>query len=142
MNENYIGYKIGDFTLYMDDETGLYGISDSDGNIIIPAEYSTKEEIGEPYNLLVLGTIANIPIDEREELLVDDYGIETVRVCDNCGKVIHEGYTLAGEHACCDECAIALYVDKNGNILPNAEELFNQDLEENDEECYWTAWEG
>ena len=45
MNENHIGYQIGDFTLYMDDKTGLYGISDSDGTIIVEAEYNSKEEM-------------------------------------------------------------------------------------------------
>ena len=136
------GFQLGDFTVYQDDRTGLFGISDCDGNIIIPAEFNTKEDIGQPYELLVLGEIENVPIEDREELLVDDLGIETVRVCDNCGKVIHEGYTLGGEHACCDECAIALYKDQNGNVYPDAEELFQTDLEENDDECYWTAWEG
>ena len=135
------GFQLGDFTVFQDSKTGRVGISDCDGNIIVPAEYSTKEEIGQPYELLVLGEIENVPIDEREELLVEDLGIETVRVCDNCGKVIHEGYTLGGEHACCDECAVALYKDENGNVYPDAEELFQTDLEENDEECYWTAWE-
>lgn len=136
------GFQLGDFTVYQDSKTGRVGISDCDGNIIIPAEFNTKEEIGQPYELLVLGEIENVPIDEREELLVEDLGIETVRVCDNCGKVMHEGYTLGGEHACCDECAIALYKDENGNVYPNAEELFQTDLDENDDDCYWTAWEG
>ena len=40
LKENHIGYQIGDFALYMDDKTGLYGISDSDGNIIVEAEYN------------------------------------------------------------------------------------------------------
>ena len=136
------GFQLGDFTVFQDSKTGRVGISDCDGNIIVPAEFNTKEEIGQPYELLVLGEIENVPIDEREELLVEDLGIETVRVCDNCGKVMHEGYTLGGEHACCDECAIALYKDKDGNVYPNAEELFQTDLDENDEDCYWTAWEG
>ena len=57
MHENHIGYQIGDFALYMDDKTGLYGISDSDGNIIVEAEYKSKEEMGEIYNKLVLGEI-------------------------------------------------------------------------------------
>ena len=136
------GFQSGDFTVYQDDRTGMFGISDCDGNIIVPAEFQTKEDIGQPYELLVLGEIENVPIDEREELLVEDLGIETVRVCDNCGKVMHEGYTLGGEHACCDECAIELYKDANGNVYPDAEELFYTDLEENSDDCYWTAWEG
>jgi hypothetical protein len=136
------GFQLGDFTVFQDSKTGRVGISDCDGNIIVPAEFNTKEEIGQPYELLVLGEIENVPIDERETLLVDDLGIETVRVCDNCGKVMHEGYTLGGEHACCDECAIALYKDENGNVYPDAEELFQTDLDENSDDCYWTSWEG
>ena len=34
---------------------------------------------------------------------------EDVRTCDNCGKPMLEGYYLGGEHACSDECALALY---------------------------------
>lgn len=141
MNENELGYNIGDFTLYMDENTGLYGISDSDGNIIVEAEYKSKEDMGEIYRKLVLGEIDQLDIEDRFEFL-EDYGIETLSVCENCGKMIHEGYTLAGEHACCDECAIALYRDKDGNVYPNAEELFNRDIKENSDVCYWTAWEG
>ena len=140
MDKENIGYQIGDFSLYMDGDTQLYGISDANGNIIIDADYESKDDMGEIYRMLVLGEIDKLDIDERYEFL-DDYGIETLTVCDNCGKLIHEGYTLAGEHACCDECAIALYCDKDGNPLPDAEELFNTDLEENDMECYWTEWE-
>lgn len=140
MDKENIGYQIGDFSLYMDGETQLYGISDANGNIIIDADYESKDDMGEIYRMLVLGEIDKLDIDDRYEFL-DDYGIETLTVCDNCGKLIHEGYTLAGEHACCDECAIALYCDEDGNPLPDAEELFNTDLEENDMECYWTEWE-
>ena len=130
-----------EFKLYMDANTKLYGISDQDGNIIVEAEYKSADDMKDMYSVLVEGEGDNMSIDDKNQF-IEDYGIETLQVCDNCGNFMHEGYTLAGEHACCDECAIALYVDNNGNILPNAEELFNQDLEENDEECYWTAWEG
>ena len=131
----------GDFTLYMDARTHKVGISDADGNIIIPAEYDSKEDIGYPYDVLVGGEGDNMSIEEKQEFL-DDYGIETLSVCENCGKFIHEGYTLAGEHACSDECAIQLYRDKDGNVYPNAEEIFRQDIEDNSDDCYWTAWEG
>lgn len=141
MNENELGYNIGDFTLYMDENTGLYGISDSDGNIIVDAEYKSKEDMGEIYRKLVLGEIDQLDIEDRFEFL-EDYGIETLSVCENCGKMIHEGYNLACEYACCDECAIALYRDKDGNVYPNAEELFNRDIEEYSDLCYWTVWKG
>jgi len=130
----------GDFSIYMDDQTKLFGISDSDGNIIVNAKYDSLNDMGELYTMLVLGEIDKMSIPDKEQWL-EDNEIETLRVCENCGKLMHEGYTLAGEHACSDECAINLYVDRNGNVLPNAEELFNEDIENNGDDCYWTAWE-
>ena len=61
------------------------------------------------------------------------------RVCTNCGTKMKEGYMLAGEYACCDECAIALY-DGNENQL-------RADLEEEwyrsgSTDCMWTEWYG
>lgn len=32
-----------------------------------------------------------------------------IRRCDHCGKPMKEGYYLAGEYACSDECCLALY---------------------------------
>lgn len=56
------------------------------------------------------------------------------RICDHCGAIMHDGYILGTEHACCDECAIALYY---GN-----EEQLRNDLREEDEnpgstDCMW-----
>lgn len=129
----------GDFDLYMDDETGLFGISDSDGNIIVNAEYESKESMGELYDKLILGEIDQMSNEDKEEFL-DDYGIETLRVCDNCGKLMHEGYVLGGEHACCDKCAIQLYVSDDVS-LDEAKKLFDYDIVNNDDDCYWTTWE-
>lgn len=57
---------------------------------------------------------------------------EGLRVCDNCGKVMQEGYCIEDgvSHYCCDECLhteiteeeyIALYDNGNGS-------------------SYWTEW--
>jgi hypothetical protein len=39
-----------------------------------------------------------------------------------------------------------LYKDKDGNVLPNAEEMFRNDVADADTDdntdCYYTAWEG
>ena len=48
-----------------------------------------------------------------------------------------EGYMLAGEYACCDECAIALY--------KGDEEQLRSDLDEEwlcpeSTDCMWTEW--
>ena len=43
-----------------------------------------------------------------------------IRRCDNCGKPMKEGYYLAGEFACSDECCLALY---NGDKAQMEEDL-------------------
>lgn len=80
---------------------------------------------------------------ETKNDFLDEFDIyvydNAVRVCDACGKFITEGYYLAGEYACSDECAIKLY------NLPEEEarKQLEEDLswaEEADGECYWTEW--
>ena len=60
-----------------------------------------------------------------------------IRRCDHCGRPMKEGYYLAGEYACSNECCLALY---NGD-----REAMEKDLSKADEdgwECYYTDWEG
>lgn len=59
-----------------------------------------------------------------------------IRKCDHCGKPMKEGYYLAGEYACSDECCLALY---NGDKQQMEEDLSHAD--EIDGECYWTEWD-
>lgn len=61
---------------------------------------------------------------------------DEVRRCDNCGKLMKEGYYLGGEFACSDECCLALY---GGDKQQMEEDLSH--AEEDDGECYWTEWE-
>ena len=61
---------------------------------------------------------------------------DNLRFCDHCGLPMTEGYYLAGEYACCDECALVLY---NGNEAQMKEDLSH--AEEEDGECYWTEWD-
>lgn len=58
------------------------------------------------------------------------------RICSHCGKVMLEGYYLAGEYACSDECAIALY---NGDKQAFEADIANAD--DDDAEVYWTEWD-
>ena len=73
-------------------------------------------------------------LDEFNDYVMDN-GRE-LRVCDNCGGFMTEGYYLGGEYACCDDCAVELY-DGDENQL-------RRDLEADEEsgagECYYTEW--
>lgn len=72
-----------------------------------------------------------------------DYGL---RICDICGKFMTEGYILGGDYdyACSRECAIRLYqlVSKGVEIISEetAAALLDRDLEENNEDYFWTEW--
>lgn len=59
-----------------------------------------------------------------------------IRRCVQCGKPMKEGYYLGGEYACSDDCALELY---NGDEQQMQHDLRHAD--EDDGECYWTAWE-
>ena len=55
---------------------------------------------------------------------------------DSCGCPMKEGYYLAGEYACSDECALNLY---HGDKATMEEDLSHAD--EDDGECYHTEWD-
>ena len=61
---------------------------------------------------------------------------EDVRVCDHCGLPMIEGFYLAGEYACDEECCLALY---NGDKGQMEEDLSHAG--EADGDCYYTEWE-
>lgn len=77
-------------------------------------------------------------MDEFDMYLTDD----SVRICDHCGKFITEGYYIAGEYACSEECAIELYPAELS--IEERKKQFEADLSDDEEncwgECYWTEW--
>ena len=66
-----------------------------------------------------------------------DWGDTGLRVCSTCGKFMTEGYLLGDEYACSDECAWKSYK------MPEeeAKAQFSKDLEENEDDFFWTEWE-
>ena len=55
---------------------------------------------------------------------------------DKCGFPMIEGFYLAGEFACCEECCLKAY---DGDKKQMEEDLSH--AEEIDGECYWTEWD-
>jgi hypothetical protein len=76
-------------------------------------------------------TINDIINEVNEGASYDD-----IRVCDNCGLPMSDGYYLGGEYACDDECCLALY---NGDKAQMEEDLSHAD--EDCSYCYYTEWE-
>lgn len=71
---------------------------------------------------------------------IDDLEFDNLRLCDNCGKFMVEGYYLSGNYACSRECAVGIYkrdgfTEEDLDIDLEAEEQFNNG------ECYYTEWE-
>jgi hypothetical protein len=107
--------------------------------------YGTLDELPRALALALvgceLGTTRKEFLELAEELDPNALDELHVRVCDNCGKFIHEGYYLGGEYACDENCAIPLY---KGMTPKAAKRQFERDLKEDEKndagECYWTEW--
>lgn len=70
------------------------------------------------------------PDIEAKERFIENNEIETLRVCQHCGKFMNEGYIYRDfETYCSDRCFIA---EHGRATFENADE----------DELYWTAWEG
>lgn len=76
-------------------------------------------------------TINDIINEVNEGASFDD-----IRVCDNCGLPMSEGYYLGGEFACCDRCCLDLY---KGDKAQMEEDLSHAD--EDGSDCYYTEWD-
>ena len=64
-----------------------------------------KHDISEDFAEWLLNTHN---MDIRQDF-IDDFGIEDLRVCHNCGEFLAEGYYLEGEWVCSYECAVKIY---------------------------------
>lgn len=70
------------------------------------------------------------------EDIICEYGIETVRVCENCGKLMSEGWIFVGiETYCSDDCLMQAHHEVNLKELKRQAQV-------DDSETYWTKWEG
>jgi predicted DNA-binding helix-hairpin-helix protein len=73
--------------------------------------------------------IYSTDVEEKEDFIMENE-IETLRVCYTCGKFIREGYIYNDfETYCSDKCFIA----EHGKATFDGAD---------DDELYWTAWEG
>lgn len=96
-------------------------------------------KVGRPINPVILQqfcrqweyTINDIINEVNEGASFDD-----IRVCDNCGLPMSEGYYLGGEFACCDRCCLDLY---KGDKAQMEEDLSHAD--EDGSDCYYTEWD-
>lgn len=100
----------------------------------------TNQETGETVtmplteiNIDWLMLLLDIYADECREHKLEE---KEVRRCNNCGRPMKEGYYLAGEYACSDDCCLSLY---HGDGKAMQEDLSKADTDQG--ECYFTDWE-
>ena len=62
----------------------------------------------------------------------NDWDDPSLRICDNCGDFMDEGYLLDVRYACSDKCAIDLY---DGD-----EKQLREDIGDGSGDFFWTQW--
>ena len=96
-------------------------------------------KLGKPVNQTVLQEFCNdwqIVINDIINEVNEGASYDDIRVCDNCGLPMSDGYYLGGEFACDDDCCLALY---NGDKEQMEKDLSHAD--EADGDCYYTEWD-
>ena len=99
--------------------------------VYTPEEYkSVYKIVSEFYDGDDIEDFINSDDIETKEEFIEENDIDNLRVCYSCGKFMSEGYIYRDfETYCSEEC----FVETNGKaIFDNAD----------DDELYWTAWEG
>lgn len=91
----------------------------------LTSKIANPEERAKTYSFLTDESIA----PGKKEELIYGLGLNSVRICSQCGALTAEGYTAdeGGDILCSDKC-LAKFLDDGGGF-------------EDPEEYYWTAWE-
>jgi hypothetical protein len=92
---------------------------------------ANPKEMTDPYHLALWFEGAH-PDIKREFLDAFNELNDDLRVCDNCGRFMCEGYLLDTRYACSDECAIALYEGDEAQL--------REDIGDGDGDYFWTEW--
>lgn len=83
-------------------------------------------------------TLINNP--QVRDHIIEHHELDSVRVCEHCGKLMNEGYLVNDFNTyCSEECARAATAKMGWT-----EEMFNERLADADSEdacIYWTQWE-
>lgn len=74
---------------------------------------------------------------ERQDI-IDEWELETIRICEHCGRLMYEGYLVDDcECFCSKDC---VKEDKGWSEAEFNEEIANADSD--NATIYWTKWEG
>lgn len=75
------------------------------------------------------------------ENIIDQFTLDSIRVCEHCGQPMCEGYLIDGDYTyCSEECARAATTEMGWPEGKFDYHISNGD--EEDDTVYWTQWEG
>ena len=74
--------------------------------------------------------------DLLEDVILEN-GIDSLRVCARCGKLMNEGWACVDSPDCSDKCLLADHPELDLDELAGRTE---QELDAS--EIFWTTWEG
>ena len=96
-------------------------------------------KLGKPINHAVLKEFCDdwqLIINDIINEVNEGASLDDIRVCDNCGLPMSEGYYLGGGFACDDRCCLDLYKGDKAQM----EEDLSHACEDNSD-CYYTEWD-
>ena len=75
---------------------------------------------------------------EKRQSIIDEWELESIRICDHCGKPMYEGYMWEDFNTYCSKKCV-----KEANGWPDSTfEEYIKHAEEENAALYWTKWEG
>lgn len=102
---------------------------------------TVKEELmrkgeSETDALLICNAFINFP--SVRESIIEKKEIDSIRICEHCGKPMHEGYLKDDYDTYCSEECVKEHYHMTDEEL---EEMVSH-ADENDAPLFWTTWEG
>ena len=70
--------------------------------------------------------------------IIDEWELETIRICEHCGRLMYEGYLVDDCECFCSKNCVK--EDKGWSEAEFNEEIANADSD--NATIYWTKWEG
>lgn len=100
-------------------------------NCCIFAENIKYLKLSSSYISSLSTKLVGLTPSEKEDYLLE-HEIDQLRICDECGKLMEEGYCICGgnEHYCSDECLHKHY----------SEATYRKMSSEEDSNSYYTKW--
>jgi hypothetical protein len=89
----------------------------------------------------ILDTLSKGGDDAKK--LIAEYDLSCCRVCENCGKLMYDGYIMYSDYTYCSKrCRNTVYRNRYGNHLTPqmCDGMFEMDYDNGHGDCLYTTW--